>query len=112
MNLTEMSEITEAATSGPWEYIKADDDDDWMLYNPITTEYIKQDDSGVPISDENGKFIAMARNKMEKLIAVTKAAKNVFPGMLCDELTFVEGAPLDGCKTCILGKALEDLEKE
>lgn len=76
MTLDELEKIASAATPGPWEFTPASDGDDWELYNPITTEYIKQDDSGVPIAPENGKFIAAARTYMPKLIAVARAAKD------------------------------------
>jgi len=67
----------EKATPAPWEYTEDNDVDDWSLYNPITDEYIKQDDSGVPISIDNGVFIAHSRNTYEAktralLIAVEK----------------------------------------
>lgn len=65
--LDEMEKVATAATSGPWTYTPAGDGDDWMLYDKEFT-FVKQDDSGVPVSKEDGTFIAHSRTWIPQLI--------------------------------------------
>lgn len=58
-DLTRLKKLCKAATPGPWTYIPDNDIDDWMLINSEHT-CIKQDDSGVPISKNDGEYIAAA----------------------------------------------------
>jgi len=46
-------------TPGPWTFTPADEIDDWTLHDSQFT-FIKQDDSGVPVSDADGFLIAAA----------------------------------------------------
>lgn len=62
------------ATPGPWEYVPADDCDDWQLYNGEFT-FIKQDDSGVPVSTEDGEFIANAPTDIDFLLGEVSRLK-------------------------------------
>jgi hypothetical protein len=71
--LAEWKRLSEKATCGPWEFTKADDIDDWMIYNSQFT-FVKQDDSGVPVSDDDGAFIAESRTAVPKLIAALEIA--------------------------------------
>jgi len=72
--IDEIKERLSKATPGPWTYIPDSDSDDWQLHNS-EYEYIKQDDSGVPISRENGEFIANAPTDIAYLLRVAEAAE-------------------------------------
>jgi len=61
-------ELDKDATPGPWEYTPLDDVDDWTVYNAEFT-FVKQDDSGVPVSEEDGAFIAESRTLLPELAA-------------------------------------------
>lgn len=64
--LNRAKELSKNATPGPWKYSPADKNDDWIVYNSEFT-FVKQDDSGVPVSKEDGEFIAEARTLLPVL---------------------------------------------
>lgn len=75
--LDEIERLAKAATPGPWECAPGDAIDHWELWNPKTTEYVVQDDSGVEPRFEDISYIAAANPEtVLKLIAVVKAALN------------------------------------
>jgi len=59
ISLDELERLAKEATPGPWHYTPETDSDDWTLHNDEYT-FIKQDDSGVPIYDKDGEYIAAA----------------------------------------------------
>lgn len=64
--LDEMLEVEKKSTEKPWNYVPADESDDWMIYNSEFT-FVKQDDSGVPVSKEDGDLIVLAANNFRRL---------------------------------------------
>lgn len=54
-----LERLATEATPGPWKYIPDSEHDDWQIHNDEFT-FVKQDDSGVPISKADGEFIAAA----------------------------------------------------
>jgi hypothetical protein len=59
------------ATPGPWVFHPADECDDWIIYNSEFT-FVKQDDSGVPVSKEDGALIANAPSDLTYLLALVE----------------------------------------
>ncbi len=74
MTLDELKALEAAATPGPWEYAHGNVIDHWELWNPKTSEYVVQDDSGVEPRTEDLALIAAARTMLPRLIAVAEAA--------------------------------------
>lgn len=64
--INEILDARAKATPGPWKFTPADECDDWMIYNSEFT-FVKQDDSGVPVSKEDGEFLVMACNRISAL---------------------------------------------
>lgn len=75
--LDKARQVIEARTPGPWSWCHGDGFDHWELWNPVTTEWIVQDDSGVEPSTENLKFIALMGTVAEHYQAVAEAAKAI-----------------------------------
>lgn len=71
--LAPIKERLEKATPGPWKFWPADNCDDWIVHNAQFT-FVKQDDSGVPVSPEDGALIANAPTDLARLIAALEAA--------------------------------------
>lgn len=65
--LEEQRKLESAATPGPWKYSPADECDDWQVYNSEFT-FVKQDDSGVPVSKEDGELLIASRNNYSRLL--------------------------------------------
>lgn len=71
--INEIRDARKAATPGPWKFTPADECDDWMIYNSEFT-FVKQDDSGVPVSKEDGEFLVMACNRISALASALEVA--------------------------------------
>jgi len=56
--LNELREIAKRATPGPWRYSPATFYEDWTIETPEC--FVKQEESDVPISDNDGRYIAAA----------------------------------------------------
>lgn len=69
----DIRERLKLATPGPWKYVPADEHDDWMIYNSEFT-FVKQDDSGVPVSKEDGTFIAHSPTDIARLLKAVDLA--------------------------------------
>ncbi len=100
LKLEEMSEITARATPGPWAVV-SEGAGVHSLNKAIFGVGFLGDDS-VYTDRCDAEFIAMARNKMDKLLAVVRAAKQV-------RAQFIT---LEGCSLYALKLALEELEKD
>ena len=84
-HLTRLQELVAALDNetpkGPWFFIKADDLDDWQLHDDEYT-FFKQDDSGVPITPEVGKFIVASRILIVAQMEIIKEMSEAFDKVL------------------------------
>lgn len=116
MKFEEIEKLCNEAMPGPWHFNEADRVICNFNFANFNIARIPHRNFDCPISHSqfigNGKFMAASRELIPKLLGVAKAAQNAFDGMLCDDSSFIEGAPLDGCKCCLLDKALKDLERD
>lgn len=86
--LERLLEIAGKATPGKWTYVPDNEADDWQLHNEKYT-YIKQDDSGVPISPEDGQHIAtFCPQLVQALIREVMAARELRDNSWTTELVW------------------------
>jgi len=130
MKIEEMKEITESATDGHWNpcyHLRSKENDEscscgarghiwggdkeFVICEMGSTVIAGQEGLEPPRYSreqelKNAKFIAMARNKMDKLLAVAEAAKS-FCDNFAEFQTITDGPIID-----MIYEALEELETE
>lgn len=95
MNIKKMKEISTKRTSGKWNIIWGNYDNEYEVEIGA-----KIDNSSINLSDGDIKFLLMAANNWDKLMAVVEAAKNLQINITSD------------IRRDCLWEALEKLENE
>lgn len=97
-----------AATPGKWRFSPASDAGDWELIARVGDDmiWVKQDDSDVPISKEDGELIANCPTDIAKLLSALDEAVHTL-----ERIAEYRGEEAYSCSGYDAGQALERIQK-